>query len=260
MKKISVAIATFNEENNIGRCLDSVGDWVDEIVIVDGSSEDKTVEIIKKYKAKIIVTDNPPIFHINKQKAIDACTGEWVLQLDADEVVSKDLKEEILDIINPQPTNGYYIPRKIFLLGKWMRKGGIYPDYVIRLFKKGKGHFPCQSVHEQVEIEGEVGYLTNELIHNPYPTFSEYLRKANAYTSLTARRLAKEKLKINIFTTIIHIIVVPVKTFLNIFFRHLGFLDGFPGFVWAFFSALHHPIAFIKYWEESNKKQLTVNN
>ena len=97
--KLSVAIATFNEEENLGSCLDSVKDWVDEIVVVDGSSTDKTVEIAKKYGAKVIVRENPPIFHINKQKAIDACRGKWILQLDADERVSPELKEEILEVV-----------------------------------------------------------------------------------------------------------------------------------------------------------------
>lgn len=256
--KISVAIATFNEEKNIRRCLKSVANWVDEIVIVDGSSTDKTVAIAKKYKAKVLIADNPPIFHINKQKAIDACLGEWVLQLDADEVVTGDLQNEIIKIINPQPINGYFLPRKNFLLGRWMRKGGLYPDYVIRLFKRRKGRFPCKSVHEQIKIDGAIGYLKNELLHYPYSTFSEYLRKANTYTSLTAQRFSEEKMNVNFFTTIIYIIVKPIKTFLSLYFRHLGFLNGFPGFVWAFFSALHHPIAYVKYWEKCKVKNVEM--
>lgn len=250
MIKISVAIATFNEEENIEKCLRSVISWVYEIVVVDGSSTDKTVDIAKNYKAEVIVSDNPPIFHINKQKAIEECQNEWILQLDADEVVSDKLKNEIINIVNRSDSaSGYYLPRKNFLLGKWVKKGGLYPDYVIRLFKRGKGRFPAKSVHEQIKIDGEVGYLKNDLFHYAYPNFSEYLRKANSYTSLTAERFSRDKLQINFFTTIIYIIVVPIKTFLTVYFRHLGFLDGFPGFIWAFFSALHCPIAYIKYWE-----------
>jgi len=252
MKKISVAIATFNEEENIGKCLKSVVSWVDEVVIVDGSSTDKTVDVAKKYKAKVIVSDNPPIFHINKQKALKECTSEWILQLDADEVVTDKLRNEIINVINQSSTvNGYYIPRKNFLLGRWMKKGGLYPDYVIRLFKRGKGRFPAKDVHEQIDVEGEVGYLKNDLFHYAYPSFAEYLKKANTYTLLTAEKFNQDKLSINVFTTIKYVIVVPIKTFLTIYFRHLGFMDGFPGFVWAFFSALHYPTAYIKYWEKS---------
>jgi len=253
MKKISVAIATFNEEKNIEKCLKSIVSWVDEIVVVDGSSNDKTVQIVREYGAKVIISDNPAIFHINKQKAVDLCTNEWILQLDADEIVTKELKNEIIQAINKQSAiNGYYLSRKNFLLGKWMKKGGLYPDFVIRLFKKGKGRFPAKSVHEQIKIDGEVSFLKNNLIHYAYSDFSEYIRKANIYTSLTVEEFKQNKLQINFLNNVKYIFLLPVWTFITIFFRHLGFLDGFPGFVWAFFSALHKQIAYIKYWEQKN--------
>ncbi|MCJ7740234.1 glycosyltransferase family 2 protein [Candidatus Microgenomates bacterium] len=245
MKTISVAIATYNEEANLGRCLESIGSWADEIVLIDGSSTDKTVEIAEKYTDKIFIADNPKMFHINKQKALDKCSGKWILQLDADEVVSKDLKQEIIKAIGSQSIDGYFIPRKNFFMGRWMRKGGLYPDYVVRLFQKGKGQLPCKDVHEQVEITGKTDYLKHTLLHYPYPDFSKYLQKADTYTSLTAKNLHEDKLAK-------YVIVRPIKTFLSIYFRHLGFLDGFPGFVWAFYSALHYPIAYIKYWEKKN--------
>lgn len=243
MKKISVAIATFNEETNLGRCLESVASWVDEIVVVDGSSTDRTVEIAKKYTDKVFIADNPEMFHINKQKALDKCSGKWILQLDADEIVSEELKEEITQATSSQLIAGYFIPRKNFFMGRWMRKGGLYPDYVVRLFQKGKGQLPCKDVHEQVKITGKTDYLKHDLLHYPYPDFSKYLQKADIYTSLTAKNLHEDKLAK-------YVIARPIKTFLSIYFRHLGLLDGFPGFVWAFYSALHYPIAYIKYWEK----------
>ncbi len=255
MKKISVAIATFNEQKNIERCLKSIVSWVDEIVIVDGSSSDKTVEIARKYGASVVISDNPPIFHINKQKAVDLCKSMWILQLDADEVVTQELKNEIIRLINDSKSaNGYYLPRKNFLLGKWIKKGGLYPDFVIRLFRKGKGRFPKLSVHEQIKVDGEIGYLKNSLLHYAYPDFSEYIRKANVYTSLTVEEFKKNKLQVNFLNNIKYIFLLPLSTFWVIFFRHLGFLDGFPGFVWAFFSALHWQIAYIKYWEYKNSQ------
>lgn len=116
MNKISVAIATYNEERNIAKCLDSVKDWVDEIVVADGSSTDKTREIAKKFGAKVIKTTNKPIFHINKNIAINACHGDWILQLDADEIVPPEMRDEILSIAKQkikagQPT-GYWLKRK----------------------------------------------------------------------------------------------------------------------------------------------------
>lgn len=254
MTKISVAVATFNEEENIGKCLESVADWADEIVMVDGSSTDKTVQIAKKYNAKIIITGNPTIFHINKQKAIDACTGDWILQLDADEIVSNELKKEIIKVINltPKPytltpNNGYWIPRKNYFLGRFLTKGGQYPDYSLRLYKKGKGRLPCKNVHEQAEVDGKVDYLKNPLLHYPYADFSEYWQHFNRYTDIFAREYKESKLKISLISFITFIFIKPICWFLLTFLRNKGFADGFPGFVFSLFSSMRFPVSYIKY-------------
>jgi len=255
--RISVAIATFNEEKNIGECLESVRDLADEIVVVDGSSTDKTVEIAKKYGAKVIVTDNPPIFHINKQKAIDECRGEWILQLDADERVTPELKKEIKSTVgqsNNKTINAYFLPRKNYFLGRWLKKTGQYPDGVIRFFKKGKAWLPCKSVHEQMKVEGKVGWFKGHLLHYPYPTFSEYLKKSNRYTSLAAQEML-EKGKKPSFGGYFFAEWQAVKTFLLLFVRHKGFLDGFPGFVFSLYSGLHHISAYVKFWELYQQKR-----
>lgn len=247
MHNISVAIATFNEEKNIGKCLESVWNWVSEIVLVDGSSKDNTVEIAKKYKAKIIIADNPKNFHINKQKAIDACKSEWILQLDADELVSNELKKEILDVTGKNKVDGYWIPRKNYFLGRWLSKGGQYPDYTLRLYKKGKGRLPAKNVHEQAEVKGETGYLRNPLLHYPYADFSEYLEHFNRYTNIFADEYKTNKLAISLFSFINYVFIKPTYWFLLTYIRHKGFVDGFPGFVFSFFSALRFPVSYIKY-------------
>ncbi len=248
MKKLSVAIAVYNEEENLDRCLASVAGWADEIVVVDGGSTDKTVEVARRYKSKILNSDNPSMFHINKQKALDACTGEWILQLDADEVVSEKLREEITSTISLKGASvGYYIPRKNYFLGHWLRKGGQYPDYVIRLFQKGKGKFPCKSVHEQIEIHGAVGYLKNPLFHYSYRTLGEYWKKADAYTSLTAQEMVKNQVPKNIKSWVQYEWMKPTLTFVSLFVRHKGFMDSLYGLLFALFSALHYPIAYKKY-------------
>lgn len=259
--KLSVALATFNEEKNIGPCLESIKDLADEIVVVDGSSTDKTVEKTKKYGAKVIVTTNKPIFHINKQMAIDKCRGKWILQLDADERVTPALRAEIknktLKIKNTNQKSknrknkevvAYYIPRKNYFLGKWLRKGGQYPDYVIRFFERGKAYLPCRSVHEQMEVEGEAGYFKGYLEHHTAPTFSRYLTNADRYTSLTAQEMIDKEMPIKLFAVFRYFWLKPSATFVSLFFRHKGFLDGWQGFIFAFFSGLHHPWAFVKYW------------
>ncbi len=264
---ISVAIATCNEEANIARCLQSVKDWVDEIVVVDGSSTDKTREIAKKFGARVYKTTNKPIFHINKQMAIDKCRGEWILQLDADEVVSKELKKEILAIIDEGHTGcvrrdtpgvkravAYWIPRKNFFLGRWLRKTGQHPDPVIRLFKRGKAKLPCRSVHEQMEVDGKVGWLNGHLLHYPYPSFSEYLKKSNRYTTLTAQEMIDRGEKPGLISFLKAYFRFE-KTFWLLFLRHKGFLDGFPGFVFSVYSALHHITAYVKFWELYHRKR-----
>jgi glycosyltransferase involved in cell wall biosynthesis len=256
---LSVALAVYNEEKNIKACLDSVKGLVNEIVIVDGGSTDNTVKIAKKYGAKIISADNPQIFHINKQKAIDACKGEWILQLDADEITSKSLKHEILKTINHKITksqnhqiNGYWMPRKNWFLGRYLTKGGQYPDYTMRLYRKGKGRLPCKTVHEQAEIDGEVGYLKNDLLHNADPNFSRFLMRNNRYTSLMATLMDKEGVDLNHMNFANYFLIKPIFWFVKTYFRHKGFVDGFPGFIFALYSSLRFPTAYTKYWEKKN--------
>jgi len=252
--KLSVALATYNEEENIGKCLVSIKGLADEIIIVDGSSTDKTVEIAKKFGATIIIADNPPIFHINKQKAIDACSGKWILQLDADEQVTPELGREIREIIEKDSKfSGFWIKRKNYFLGYWLKKGGQYPDPVIRLFKKGKAFLPCKSVHEQMEVEGDIGWLENDMLHYSVPTFSRYLTNSNRYTSLSARELGEKEIEFNLLNHLNYFLLKPFSTFLSLYLRHKGFIDGFPGFVFALFSGLHFPISYIKYWESIKK-------
>lgn len=244
---LSVVLAVFNEEDVLAACLESIQDIADEIIIVDGGSTDKTIEIAKSFDAYVFVTDNPPIFHINKQKAVDKAKGEWIFQLDADEVVPEVLKQEIRRVLTGSECHGYYVPRKNYFLWYWMRKGGQYPDWVVRLFKRGKGCFPQKSVHEQIVIDGPIGYLKTPLEHRPYTSFAQYWQKAHAYAELAAREMAKERLAIGPITIIHYTLISPIKTFLNLYVRHKGFMDGIFGLLFALFSAYQEPLAFKKY-------------
>ena len=257
MKKLSVAIATYNEERNIGKCLDSVKDWVDEIIVVDGSSTDKTREIARSYGAKVIKTTNKPIFHINKNIAIDACQGEWILQLDADEIVPPEMRQEILEIVNHQKSEqpaGYWLKRRNYFLGRYLKKGGQYPDPVIRFFRKGKGILPAKDVHEQVTINGEVGWLKNDLNHWATPEFSRYMLRERRYSTLAAKEFLENNLPLNPLIFFKYLFFLPLKTFLMIYIRHKGFVDSWQGFVFAFFSGWHHAWAYLKYLRMKFKK------
>jgi glycosyltransferase involved in cell wall biosynthesis len=292
--KLSVTLATRNEEENIARCLESVKNIADEIIIFDEHSTDKTVQIAKKYEAQVFDVDHHDNFHITKAKANAKAKGEWILQLDADEVVSKELREEIesikglsdLEIKNfvekleskyPQKTNlfkrhqhsiesrdtiknskgeiaGFYLPRLNMFLGKPLTRAGVYPDGVIRLFKRGKGHLPANNVHEQMEIDGEVRWLYGDLLHYDSPTFSRYLSRANRYTDLTAKGFKSKNTSLRLGTLLYYSFIKPFFVFINLYIRHLGILDGMRGFVWALFSALHFPIAYFKYYSEMKNR------
>jgi glycosyltransferase involved in cell wall biosynthesis len=259
-RTISIAIATYNEENNIERCLKAVSDWVDEIVIADGESQDKTIEIASKFKnVKIIKTTNKPMFHLNKNIAIDGCTSDWILQLDADEIVTLELKEEITSYLKKNikdiKESGFWIPRKNYFLGTFLKKGGQYPDPTIRFYKKGKGKLPCVDVHEQAKIEGEIGWLKNDLEHYADTSFSKYLLRHNRYTTLLAQELQQKNTKIGFLNFMNFYFCKPFWWFLITFFRHKGFYDGFPGFVFSFYSALRFPIFYTKYWELKKTKR-----
>lgn len=287
MGKISVVLATYNEEKNIGKCLEAVKDWAAEIIIVDGTSTDKTVEIAKQYNATVLIKDNPPIFHINKQKAIDMAKYEWILQLDADEIVSPTLAKEMEKVIEMDSEelekyqqslpkrkvylkhqqlleardgrigtgegnyNAFFLPRLNFFLGKYLRYGGVYPDGVIRLIRKDKAYLPCKDVHEQIAVEGKVGWLQHDLIHMADPAFERYLARNSRYINLIKDELRRDKIGKNPLVALNFFIVKPLHWFFLTQIRHKGILDGFPGIIFSLFSALRFPRAYWRYlWNQ----------
>jgi hypothetical protein len=143
-------------------------------------------------------------------------------------------------------------------LGQWIKKGGQYPDPVIRLFKNGKAYLPCQSVHEQMVVEGKVGWLQNSLIHLPTPSFAVYITKDNRYSRLSAQEMVEKSVPLNCLSFLDYCLWRPNKIFFSLYFRHLGLLDGFPGFVFASYSALHPLTAYIKYWEIKKSGRNTI--
>lgn len=273
--KLSVVLATRNEEANIERCLNSVKDIVDEMIVVDEYSTDKTREIAEKLGAKVFLEPHHDNFHITKQKALEKATGDWILQLDADEAVTPKLADQIKAMVNGNPpkvenklfdrhqkllekrdgtigTNSgeivaYFLPRRNMFLGKPLIHAGVYPDGEIRLVKKGKAYLPAKSVHEQIEVDGRVGWLGEDLMHYDSPTLKRYLSRLNRYTDLKAGELKEAKVPKNIFSLVNFTICKPFIVFFKLFFRHLGFLDGVRGFLWSFFSAMHFPIGYWKY-------------
>jgi hypothetical protein len=166
------------------------------------------------------------------------------------------LRAEIETEVNraDNPYSGYYVPRRNWFLGRFLTKGGQYPDYVIRLFRKGKGRFPAKTVHEQIEIDGQVGYLKYSLVHLADPTFKRYLVRFNRYTDLDARLLKKGGQRPTLGFGFKSFLIKPTHWFLLTYIRHKGFVDGFPGFVFSLMSALRFPVIFCKLWELNQKE------
>lgn len=250
MKKqtLSVVLAVFNEGKNLSDCLESVKNFADEIVIVDGGSTDETITIAKSFGAKIILVPNNPMFHINKQKAIDAATKDWILQLDADERVTPLLAKEIMQKIeSADAKDGYWVPRKNWFLGRFLMKGGVYPDYTLRLYKKGKGRLPQKDVHEQAVVVGQVGYLQEPLIHMADPSFGRYLARFDRYTTFIAHQYKDEKLSKNPVTMLEYMVGKPLFWFFWTTFRHKAIQDGWQGILFSLFSSMRFAVAYKKY-------------
>jgi glycosyltransferase involved in cell wall biosynthesis len=329
----------------------------DEVVVVDGGSTDKTVELARERGARIIITDNPSMFHLNKQKAMDACNGDWILQLDADERVTPELAREIklvlamtneqIDeyqnglkerelflrhqkLVQPQPAvipasssvipaeagihainfnskksnyrldsrvrgndtqrnathytlhdyNAFFIPRLNYFLGGYLRYGGVYPDGVVRLIRKGKARLPCKDVHELMEVEGRTGWLTNPLIHKDSPTFKRYLERNSRYIDHLALELrhchsrgggnpvdnhnngnycldprlhGDDTITQKIYLFFDWVVLRPTITFFSMLIRHKGILDGWRGVVFAFFSSIRFARAYFRYKKSFSK-------
>ena len=250
MNRLSVVIITKNEEKNIRRCLESVK-WADEIIIVDSQSEDRTLEIAQEFNAKIYSPEWRG-YGPAKQDGVKHASYDWILSVDADEEVTSDLTQEIQSVLSSDNTKaGYYMPRKTNFLGKWINHSNWYPDYVLRLFNKQHGGFNDNVVHEAVEINGEIAYLKNDLLHYSYPHLDEYFRKFNIYTLMGAEELLKRGKKAGFF----EICVKPTAAFIKHYFIKKGFLDGLEGFLISFLSAVAVMVKYAKLRELIRKQK-----
>jgi len=246
---ISVVVVTKNEEKNIREALQSIGN-VSEIIVVDDFSTDKTVEICRDFTEKVFQTEWKG-YAAQKQKAIDLAAGPWVFLLDADERFTKPLSEEIKRIVEQKGEySGFFVPRKNFFLGRWIRHGGWWPDYTLRFFRKETAQVEDRKVHEKVIVRGKTGFLESPLEHFTYRTVSDYLKKMEIYATLSAEELKNKGAKSGIMTMCSH----SVFTFLKMYFFRLGFLDGIHGFVLAVLYSYYTFLKYLKLWEASGDK------
>lgn len=256
MVKLSVVVSCFNEELNIERCLKSAV-FAQEIIVVDHESSDRTLEIAKKFTQKIFVKKNEPSkIDIQKNFGFEKATGDWILSIDADEEVTPELQKEVKELLSSGDTlNGYYIPRKNIIFGKWMEHTGWYPDFQLRLFRKGEGEFVSEHVHEAVKIEGKTGYLSQHLIHYNYQTVSQFISRTILYSQSEAASLLN---KGYVFSWM-DVVKFPVNEFFSRFFAREGYKDGLHGLVLSLLMAFYHLIVFANIWEKEKFKEVHVN-
>jgi glycosyltransferase involved in cell wall biosynthesis len=251
LSTLSVIVITRNEERNIVECLESVR-WASEVIVVDGESEDKTAELARRFTGKVFVRKWEG-YGASKNFALEHCTSEWVLWLDADERATKDLSSEIQFVLGQGVSSfvGYEIPRKAFFLGKWIKHCGWYPGYVTRLFKRGAGNFSDNKVHEKLEIDGTVGRLRGDLLHYTDPNLRHYFEKLNRYTTLAAEELSGRGVRFGLS----QIVFRPAWVFVRMYFVKLGFLDGIQGFILSILSACYVFTKYAKLWEVSSSNE-----
>jgi glycosyltransferase involved in cell wall biosynthesis len=231
--KLSVIIITKNEADNIRACLDSVK-FANEWIIVDSGSSDDTVAIARAAGAKVIETSDWPGFGPQKNRALDAACGDWILSLDADERIPDGLRDEILAAMAANTHAAYALPRLSSYCGHFIRHSGWYPDYIVRLFRRESGRFSTDLVHESVDVrQVSTGKLNTAMIHFSYPDDDTYLRKLQQYSSLGARQAYAAGKRGSLGTAILH----AISSFLRSYIFRRGFLDGKAGLMVAISSA-----------------------
>jgi len=254
MSKVSAVISAYNEEKNIEQCLKSLA-FADEIIVVDNSSTDKTAEIAKKYTAKVFSQkNNPAEIDLQKNFGFEKATGDWILSIDADEDVSKELAEEIKSKIKNQKAeiNGYWIPRKNIIFGKFIEHTGWYPDPQLRLFKKGKGKYVKAHVHEALKLEGESVYLKEFIIHHHYETITQFIRRTvDIYAPNEAQDFLDKGYQFSAFDAV----RFPLNEFISRFFARKGYKDGFYGLMLSLLMAFYHFLIFAYLWEKQGFKE-----
>ena len=244
--RLSVVLVTRNEEDRLRAALESVA-WADEIVVVDAESDDKTVTIAREFTDHVVVRPWPG-YAVQKNVAIDLATGDWILSLDADEVVSAELTAEIRRVLAADgPADGYSVPRRNIFWGRWVRHGGLYPDWQLRLFRRGRGRFVERAVHESVTVDGRVERLSGHLEHRSYRDVGDFLARADRYAALAAADAVAQGRRAGVRNLVLR----PLGRFVSMYVVRGGVLDGWRGFLLASLYAYYVLIRAVKIWERT---------
>jgi glycosyltransferase involved in cell wall biosynthesis len=254
MKKISAVISAYNEEKKIKNCLESIT-WADEIVVVDNSSTDSTGEIAKKMGAVVVTQPNDPLLiDLQKNTGIKKAKNDWVLLVDADEVVTDELRVEIKSLLEKDDLkNGYFIPRKNIIFGREMEHSGWYPDHQLRLFRKDKAEFKSGNVHEHVSVDGEVGYLNEHIKHQNYESIDQFVqRNMMVYARIQAESLMKD----DYILKPSDLLELPAKEFFSRYFSRKGYRDGLHGLFLSLLMAASTLVVLAYVWEKKGFERI----
>jgi glycosyltransferase involved in cell wall biosynthesis len=239
--KISITLITLNSEKTLKPVLEAVS-WADEIVLVDSGSTDKTLEIAQQFKAKIIYRAFDG-YGSQKNFATEQASNDWILSLDDDEILTPELQQEIQNLdLSTTDYHGFKIPRSLIFLGKLLRFSGEYKRLTLRLFNRKYGNWNAEYVHESVEVNGKIGNLKHQILHDSYRDLTDYFNKFNKYTSLGAKTLAERGKT----ASTLKIISRFPTTFLKIYLLKGSCLDGYAGFMWALLTAMNPVVKYAK--------------
>jgi glycosyltransferase involved in cell wall biosynthesis len=248
-KTLSVAVITQNEEANLERTLGSIA-WADEIVVVDSGSGDGTEEIARKFKARFFDEEWKGVAE-QRNSAIEKCACDWVLSLDADEMISDGLAKEIWEVLHAEPAvDGYLIPRRNLFLGRWMRHGGFYPDLKLKLFRHGSAEFESFTGNARINFAGKAGRLKGDVVRYAYPSLGEYIEHMDCVSTREARVAASSgKTSPGLASFVANVLIRPLWTFLCNYFLRLGFLDGREGLLIQMYRSASMSWTYAKAWE-----------
>jgi glycosyltransferase involved in cell wall biosynthesis len=254
---LAVVLMTKNEERRLAACLDRVAGWADEIVIIDDMSTDRTVEVARRYTDRIFCIPSEDDHFQQWNRGIDRASNDWILHIDADELVTPELKRAIDAIlIDPQGHSAFELMRKNVFLGHPMRYGGWYHRHRI-LFRRDRARCVGKGIHVQLHVDGSIGFLNADIEHYPFTSIAQFIERQNHYTTVEARVMAEERGRLPARAVYFQAGMRPLKLFWKSYIKKQGYRDGWVGFVFSVLFAFAHFLLWAKYWECGQARPLS---
>lgn len=247
--KLSITCIGHNEGYHLKELLPELLKWGDEVIYVDCDSSDDSYDIAQSLGCRSFKRPNNMNLNVNKSYAMEQATGDWIFYVDPDERFEKALIEEVKQKIATTQASAFKLPRRNHFFGQWLQHGGQFPDTQLRLFRRGKGHFPNKHVHESLVIDGPIEHLKNPMLHYPYLTISQFLKKMDFYSTFEAKHLFEKNVRPSMANSIKFLFLKPLNRFFRRWILKGGFRDGIPGFFAAFFDGVGWMLRYLKLWE-----------